>query len=76
MITRGEHDGVAIDNSTDREIDALIEAYRTIRPREVMIYTIDRPTPERSLQRVSREELDRIAERITAETGITVQVSG
>lgn len=76
MITRGEHDGVAIDNSTDREIDALIEAYRTIRPREVMIYTIDRPTPERSLQRVSHEELDRIAERITAETGITVQVSG
>lgn len=76
MITRGLHDGVAVDNSTDDEVDALIEAYRKIRPREVMIYTIDRPTPERSLQHVSREELDRIAARITAATGLTVQVSG
>lgn len=76
MITRGSHDGVAVDNSTDDEVDALIEAYRKIRPREVMIYTIDRPTPERSLQHVSREELDRIAARITAATGLTVQASG
>lgn len=76
MITRGSHDGVAVDNSTDDEVDALIEAYCKIRPREVMIYTIDRPTPERSLQHVSREELDRIAARITAATGLTVQVSG
>ena len=45
MITRGSHDGVAVDNSTDEEVDALIEAYRRINPREVMIYTIDRPTP-------------------------------
>ena len=38
-------------------------------------YTIDRPTPERSLQRVPKEELDDIARRITAATGIAVQVS-
>lgn len=76
MITRGSHDGEDVDNSTDDEIDALIEAYRIIRPREVMIYTIDRQTPEHSLQRVSRDELDRIARRITDATGIGVQVSG
>ena len=76
MITRGSHDGVAVDNSTDDEIDGLIEAYKKIAPREVMIYTIDRQTPERSLQRVNREELDRIAARITDATGIGVQVSG
>lgn len=75
MITRGTHDGIAIDNSTPCEIEALIEAYRVIKPREVMIYTIDRPTPERSLQRVPKEELDDIARRITAATGIAVQVS-
>ncbi len=75
MITRGSHDGIAVDNSTDREIDALIEAYRKIAPREVMIYTIDRKTPEQSLQRVSREELEAIARRITDATGIAVQVS-
>lgn len=76
MITRGTHSGVTVDNSTDAEIDALIEAYRRISPGSVMIYTIDRPTPERSLTRVSREELDRIADRITSATGIPVQVTG
>lgn len=76
MITSGEHDGVAVDNSTNEEIDALIEAYRRIRPKEIMIYTIDRRTPERSLRHVSREELERIAQRITDATGIGVQVSG
>ncbi len=75
MITRGSHHGITIDNSTKREIDALIEAYKIIRPGEIMIYTIDRPTPEVSLQRVSRDELEAIADRIRRETGIKVQVS-
>lgn len=76
MICRGEHDGATVDNSTAAEVDALIEAYRRIGPREVMLYTIDRPTPEVNMRRVDRPTLDAIAARITAETGITVQVSG
>lgn len=75
MLTRGEHDGQPIDNTTDAEISALIEAYRRIRPREVMVYSIDRQTPEQSLQRVPREELQAVADRITAATGIPVQVA-
>ena len=71
----GSHDGKTVDNSTPEEVSALIEAYRRIGPREIMLYTIDRPTPERSLEHVSRAELDAIAARITAETGIPVQVS-
>ena len=54
----------------------MIEAYRTIGPREVMIYTIDRPTPETTLRRIPRPELDAIADRIRRATGIPVQVSG
>jgi len=75
MMCRGEHDGYIIDNTTDREVDALIEAYRTIGPREIMLYTIDRPTPEVNLKRVSKDELDAIAAKITGATGILVQVS-
>ncbi len=41
-----------------------------------MLYTIDRPTPDTTLKRVPRVELDAIAERITAATGLSVQVSG
>lgn len=76
LITRGTHDGAVVDNSTPEEVDALIEAYRRIGARLVMLYTIDRPTPERSLQRVPRAELDAIAARITAETGAEVEVAG
>ena len=75
MMCRGEHEGGVIDNTSDVEIEALIEAYRRIAPREIMLYTIDRPTPEVNLRRVSKEELTAIAERITAATGIFVQVS-
>ena len=75
MLTRGTHDGAEIDNTTPAEIDALIEAYKRIRPAEIMLYTIDRRTPEQSLQRLSRQELDAAAARITARTGIPVQVS-
>lgn len=75
MICRGEHDGNEIDNSTEEEISALIEAYKAIKPGEIMLYSIDRPTPETRLVRVPKEELAVIASRITAETGIPVQVA-
>ena len=75
MITRGSHDGEAVDNSTDEEVAALIEAYRHINPRSIMIYSIDRRTPEQSLQKVEKAELRAIAARITEATGIEVSVA-
>ena len=75
MLTRGSHGGNRVDNTTPEEIDALIEAYKAIKPREIMIYSIDRRTPEQSLQKVPREELEAAAAKITAATGIPVQVA-
>lgn len=72
MFLRGEHNGISVDNTTDEEIEALIEAYRKIKPREVMIYSIDRSTPEENLQKVDRKELSEIARRIS-DAGINVQ---
>lgn len=74
MILRGSYDGVAVDNTTDREIEALIEAYRRIGPRQVMLYSIDRTTPARELHKVERNELESIAQRISR-AGIPVRVS-
>ncbi len=71
MMLRGEYDGKTIDNTTDEEIDALIDAYRRIAPRQVMIYSIDRKTPAEHLQKVSHEELTKIAEKIRSH-GINV----
>lgn len=74
MMLRGEHNGKHIDNTTDAEVEALIDAYKTIKPQEVMIYSIDRKTPEEHLEKVSREELEAIGRRIEA-AGIKVQVN-
>ncbi|MDE6329801.1 MAG: radical SAM protein [Muribaculaceae bacterium] len=73
MFLRGSHNGRPIDNTTPEEVDALIEAYRRIGPKSVMIYTIDRSTPEENLEKVGREELLDIARRIR-EAGIEVSV--
>jgi len=75
MILRGEHDGKRIDNTTDAEVEALIEAYRRVKPREVMIYSLDRSTPEEKLVKVEKPELEAIGDRIVKETGIPVQVN-
>lgn len=75
MITRGSHNGQSVDTSSATEIDALVEAYKKISPREIMIYTIDRATPEGSMERVSPERLREIGSEIQARTGIPVQVT-
>lgn len=74
MILRGEHNGQTVDNTTPREIEALAEAYRRIGPKEVMLYSIDRRTPEQALRKVEREELESIAATLR-ERGIKVTVS-
>ena len=74
MMLRGEHEGKIIDNTTDDEINALIDAYKKISPKEVMLYSIDRSTPEENLKKVEIEELRKIAERFEA-AGIKVQVN-
>lgn len=74
LFVRGEHEGKKIDNTTDEEIEALINAYKEINPQEVMVYSIDRQTPEHNLIKVPKEELEKIGERIK-EAGINVQVN-
>ena len=74
MFLRGEHDGKNIDNTTIEEVEALIKAYKRISPRQVMIYSIDRKTPEQQLEKVTREELEAIASQMSRE-GINVTVS-
>ncbi len=74
MMLRGEYDGQPIDNTTPGEVDALIEAYKRINPKEVMLYSLDRKTPAEHLQKVPLDELQQIAARIRL-AGIPVQVN-
>ncbi|MBQ7438640.1 MAG: radical SAM protein [Paludibacteraceae bacterium] len=58
---RGSHDGEVIDNTTPEELEAWYRAVAQLRPKQVMIYVIDRKTPEEHLEKISREEMERIA---------------
>lgn len=74
MFIRGTYGGVTFDNTTEPEISALIEAYKAIKPSEVMIYSIDRKTPADGLVKITAEELDVIAEKIR-KAGIKVMAA-
>ena len=74
MLLRGEFDSVAVDNTTDEEIAALIDAYRKINPQEIMLYSIDRKTPAENLQKIDAPTMRRIADQITA-AGFNVQLT-
>jgi wyosine [tRNA(Phe)-imidazoG37] synthetase (radical SAM superfamily) len=64
LLVRGVHDGKRVDNTTEEERAALLEAYLAIGPKEVMVYSIDRSTPEESLEKVPEEELKWFASQI------------
>lgn len=66
MFLRGECDGVQIDNTTEQEVEAWLHLVQKIAPRQVMVYSIARDTPCQTLEKVSHEELERIAERVRA----------
>lgn len=74
MFLRGICDGEVIDNTTDEEIAAWLELVKEIRPRQVMVYSLDRDTPCRTLEKISREELQHIAEHVEA-LGIACSVA-
>ena len=74
MFLRGTCDGAPIDNTTDAEVGAWLMLVARLRPRQVMVYSLDRDTPCPTLERVPREELQRIAARVEA-LGIACSVA-
>ena len=66
--------GDGIDNTTDDYVNPWLEAVKDIAPQQVMIYTIDRETPDHSLRKATHEELDAIRDRVIA-TGIPCTAS-
>ena len=65
MFMKGTDDnGNDVDNTGDRYVAPWLDALKEIGPEEVMIYTIDRETPERGLLKAGKEELDAIRMRV------------
>lgn len=60
-------EGRNMDNTTDDFVLPWLQAVKEIQPEKVMIYTIDRETPDQQLQKATHEELDRIVDLLRAE---------
>ena len=58
--------GDGIDNTTEDYVKPWLQVVKEIAPRQVMIYTIDRETPDLSLNKATHEELDAIRDRVIA----------
>jgi wyosine [tRNA(Phe)-imidazoG37] synthetase (radical SAM superfamily) len=74
MFVRGEHNGVRVDNTTPGEVAAWRDLMREIRPHQIMAYSLDRPTPEPNLTKVSREEMEQYVAPLVAE-GMLVTIA-
>ena len=74
MFLKGTHNNESVNNMTEEEIEGWLKALQEIRPKQVMIYTIDRETPAKQLEKATPAELDQIAERARA-LGFEVSVS-
>jgi wyosine [tRNA(Phe)-imidazoG37] synthetase (radical SAM superfamily) len=63
-----------IDNTDDSYVEPWLKAVKDIAPSQVMVYTIDRETPDPTLAKATHAELDAIADRVRA-LGIPCQAS-
>ena len=66
MFLKGRSGGEDVNNTGDEYVLPWLEAVKEIAPMEVMIYTIDRETPDPDLVKATHEELDSIRDRVIA----------
>ena len=64
LFLRGQHKGVAIDNTTQEEVNAWLNILLQVKPKKVMVYAIERDTPASGLVKVSETELESIAAKV------------
>jgi wyosine [tRNA(Phe)-imidazoG37] synthetase (radical SAM superfamily) len=63
------------DSSSPEVLNGWMGIVRTLKPREVMVYTIDRPTPEEGLQKFTVEEMRALVLPLINE-GFSIQIKG
>ena len=67
--------GKDFDSSSPEVLDGWMDIVRQLKPREVMAYTIARPTPEENLQKFTVTEMETLLKPLIAE-GFNVQIKG
>lgn len=73
LFLRGEYNGHFIDNTTPEEINAWLNIVKKVKPEYAMIYSIDRGTPAKDLQKIPEHELTAIS-KIIEDAGVKTKV--
>lgn len=66
MFMHGTIEGHDVSNLSDEYVLPWLQVVKDIRPQQVMIYTIDRETPDHDLSKATHEELDHIVAQLQA----------
>ena len=63
------------DSSSPEVLNGWMDIVRILKPREIMVYTIDRPTPEEGLQKFTVGEMQTLVKPLLNE-GFVIQIKG
>ena len=63
------------DSSSPEVLGPWMDIVRRLRPREVMVYTLDRPAPAEGLQKFTAAEMQALVQPLIDE-GIKIQIKG
>ena len=63
------------DTASKDALDGWMNIVRELRPREIMVYTIDRETPDKSLGKYTVEEMTAFVQPLLDE-GFKIQIRG
>lgn len=63
------------DSASKEVLDGWMEIVRMLKPRKIMVYTIDRPTPEKDLEAFSVEKMRDLVQPLIDE-GFTIDIKG
>lgn len=74
LFLKGNDNNIFFNNASEKELNAWLEIIQEMKPKQVMIYSLERDTPARNLEKITKKDLDKIAKKIMA-LNIEVQVS-
>lgn len=66
ILLRSKNKAEEINNTTEEEFSAWLSFIKEIQPRMVMLYVIDRATPDKDLIKLEKQEMESFADRVRA----------
>jgi len=73
LLFKGKVDAIFFDNSCPVHISQWLSVVKELKPNKVMLYSLDRATPAQQLEKISIQQLEKIAEKVR-KLGMTIEI--